>query len=224
MPKNKGGKRKVGQRHLRIRSLPRPTLSDLESRMKQGFPLTEVARWLQEDKNECADVTRESLVTILYRYREDMKPADVASALLPGVVQRAEKEIKESLNELEELQKLYHLQRDRIEIGAQFEKASRVLNKNMTQEIAQAASILMKRHEIKMDLGVDGGRDLGTVSIRPELSADVASRYGERVMQAASDPVSRGKALAVVKAMAALDGEVLDLTDEVVAISEHGGD
>lgn len=202
---------KVGQRHRRIMSIDLEVRRDLDERIQQGFPLPEVAKWLQEDKGECSDLTHDSLVTTLYRYREDMKPIDVAKRLLPSVVQAAHAVIEKSVDELEELQKLYNLQRERIDIGVQFEKASRVLNKNMTQEIAQAAHILMRRHEIKMDLGVQGGRNLGTLSIRPELSERVSSGYSSDILATANDPLSRGKALAVARALAALDGEVFDL-------------
>lgn len=202
---------KVGQRHRRIMAIPDETRQILDERLRFGYPLPEVAAWLQDEAGECGDLTRDSLVTTLYRYREDMRPMDVVQRLLPKVVQEAEREIVSQVDELAELQKLYHLQRDRIEIGVQFEKASRVLNKNMTQEIAQAASLLMRRHEIKMDLGIDGGRNLGTMTVRPELGATVSGKYDVDIVQAASDPISRGKALAVARALAALDGDVMDI-------------
>ena len=208
----KGERPKVGQRHRRIMSIDPAIRRELDERIKHGFSLPDIAKWLQEDKAECGDLSRDSLVTTLYRYREDMKPMDVAQRLLPVVVKEAKEQIEKSLDELDELQKLYNLQRERIELGSQFEKTTRVLNKYMTQEIAQAAMILMKRHEIKMDLGHDGGRNLGTVGIRPELGASVIERYGDDVARTASDPLSRGKALSVAKALAALDGDVFDLS------------
>jgi hypothetical protein len=185
---------------------------ELDERIKHGFSLPDIARWLQEDKTECGDLSRDSLVTTLYRYREDMKPMDVAQRLLPSVIKDAKIEIERQVDELEELQKLYHLQRERIELGSQFEKTTRVLNKYMTQEIAQAAMILMKRHEIKMDLGQENGRALSSASVRPELGANVIERYGNDIAHTASDPLSRGKALSVAKALAALDGDVFDLS------------
>jgi hypothetical protein len=185
---------------------------ELDERIKHGFSLPDIARWLQEDKTECGDLSRDSLVTTLYRYREDMKPMDVAQRLLPSVIKDAKIEIERQVDELEELQKLYHLQRERIELGSQFEKTTRVLNKYMTQEIAQAAMILMKRHEIKMDLGQENGRALSSATVRPELGANVIERYGTDIAHTASDPLSRGKALSVAKALAALDGDVFDLS------------
>ena len=69
----------------------------------------------------------------------------------------------------------------------------------------------MRRHDIKMDLGVEGGRNLGTMTLRPELGATVSGKYDVDIMQAANDPISRGKALAVARALAALDGDVMDI-------------
>ena len=208
----KGDRPKVGQRHRRIMSIDPAIRRELDERIKHGFSLPDIARWLQEDKTECGDLSRDSLVTTLYRYREDMKPMDVAQRLLPSVIKDAKIEIERQVDELEELQKLYHLQRERIELGSQFEKTTRVLNKYMTQEIAQAAMILMKRHEIKMDLGQENGRALSSATVRPELGANVIERYGNDIAHTASDPLSRGKALSVAKALAALDGDVFDLS------------
>lgn len=213
---------KVSQRHRRITTLPAAIRSEMDSRIKHGYSLPDLAKWLHEEKGECADLTHDSLVTTLYRYREDMKPMEVAERLLPGIVKEAKVEIERQVDELEELQKLYKLQRERIEIGVQFEKSSRVLNKNMTQEIAQAASILMRRHEIKMDLGVEGGRNLGTLSVNPLLGASVSSKYDVDIVQAASDPISRGKALAVARALAALDGDVLDFDFDIIPTDNAG--
>jgi len=206
---------KVQQRHKRIMDIAVQTRAEMDSRMKHGYSLPDIAKWLQEERSECNDLTHDSLVTTLYRYREDLKPMEVAERLLPSVVRDAKVVIDKQVDELEELQKLYHLQRERIEIGVQFEKASRVLNKNMTQEIAQASSLLMRRHEIKMDLGMDGGRNLGTMMLRPELGATVSGKYDVDIVQAANDPVSRGKALAVARALAALDGDVFDMDFEI---------
>ena len=208
-------KLKVGQRHRRILDVPPPIRSKMDEKIQHGFSLTEVARWLQEEQEQCTDLSRDSLVTTLFRYREDMKPMDVIKKVMPMVVQEAVKTLEKSIDELDELQKLYSLQRERIEIGFQFEKSSRVLNKNMTQEIAQASSLLMRRHEIKMDLGMDGGRNLGTMTLRPELGATVSGKYDVDIVQAANDPVSRGKALAVARALAALDGDVFDMDFEI---------
>lgn len=201
---------KVQQRHRRIMTMPLPTRSEMDERIKHGYSLPDIAKWLHEEKGECGDLTRDSLVTTLCRYRDDLKPMEVAERLLPSVVKEAKIAIEKSLDELDELQKLYNLQRERIEIGVHFEKASRILNKNMTQEIAQAASILMRRHEIKMDLGHEGGRNLGTLSVSPMLGASVSSKYDADIVQAANDPISRGKVLAVARALAALDGDVMD--------------
>jgi hypothetical protein len=208
-------KLKVGQRHRRIMDVPPPIRSKMDEKIQHGFSLTEVARWLQEEQEQCTDLSRDSLVTTLFRYREDMKPMDVIKKVMPMVVQEAVKTIEKSIDELDELQKLYSLQRERIEIGFQFEKSSRVLNKNMTQEIAQAASILMRRHEIKMDLGHEGGRNLGSVGVRPELASAVSRSFDHDVVSAAGDPISRGKALAVARALASLDGDVGELAFEL---------
>ena len=74
----------------------------------------------------------------------------------------------------------------------------------VNKDIMLAATILVRRHEIKMDLGVGGGRNLGTLGIRPELQANV-DKYGEDVRSAAKSAESRSRVLALAKSLVKAD-------------------
>ena len=121
------------------------------------------------------------------------------------------------IEELDELEDLYRRQMARIEMGMGFENATKILNRHLNQEMALAVDILRKRHNIKMDLGVGGGRNLGSVTVRPELMMDVRERYDDETYSAIQDPESRNKVLSIVRSLkeiGAVDGEILDVVND----------
>jgi len=201
-------KSKPAGKHARLRLLD--CFPELQAKFKRGYPPTEIAEWLQETKMECTDISRESLITSLHRYKKDLGPIPLASPVVPEVVAAAEEKIAKGLDELEELEKIFELQMCRVNIGHQFEKNSKILNRFINQEVALAAQILQKRHNIKMDLGYDGGRDLGTLNIRPELVDNLRDRHGEEVVDAMGDAEARGRALSIARSLALLDGEAVE--------------
>lgn len=197
-------------KHHRIKSLL--CISELDEMLASGFPLTEVAKWVHEERAECSDITRDSLVTTLQRYRKDMPAKDRASVLLPKVVVDAKEEIAKGLDELGEMEALFRMQLKRVAIGMKFETQTNILNRFMNQEMSLAAMLLQKSHNIKMDLGFNGGRDLGTLGIRPELIDSVRGQYGDEIIAVIQDPEARGRALSIAKSLSMMDG-ALDLLD-----------
>ena len=138
-------------KHARLRALD--CVDEMDEMLKSGYPLPDVAKWLQEEMMECTDITQESLVTTLHRYRKDMSPRELTERTLPKVVVDAEKEISKGIDELSWMEKLFNMQMERVQIGMRFEKQTNILNRFMNQEMALAAALLQKRHNMKMDLG-----------------------------------------------------------------------
>lgn len=199
-------------KHSRLRALE--CIDELDDRLARGYPVPEVAKWLQEEQMECGDITTESLVTTLHRYKKDLSPVKALAPTMSKIAVEAEKAIVKGVDELSWMEKLFHMQMERVEIGMKFEKQTNILNRFMNQEMALAAALLQKRHNIKMDLGFNGGRDLGTLSVRPELEESVRSRYGDEIIEVIQDPESRGRALSIAKSLAQIDGAVDLLGDE----------
>lgn len=194
----KGGSR---ERFSKIKALE--CLDQLNEKLTSGYPIPGIAKWLQEEMMEYTDVSRDSLVTILSRYRNAMPPAQLVAPMSKVAVQ-AETRVMRGLDELDELEELYSIQKSRIMRYSALEANAPMPWVAVNKDIMLAATILVRRHEIKMDLGVGGGRNLGTLGIRPELQAKV-DKYGEDVQVAAKSPESRGRVLALAKSLVKLN-------------------
>ena len=203
--KVKAKKKRAPKKKKHARFLDLECRAELDDMIFHGMSMPDIAKWLHEEKSECTDMARDSLVVVLSRYRNDLPPARRSGELLPRAARKASLEIERGVDELEWLEKLFKKQMDRIDIGGSFEQKTRILNRHMNQEIALAAALLQKRHDIKMDLGLDGGRNLGTLGVRPELGEDIAERYGEQIALRMRDPNSTGKALAIAESLLRLD-------------------
>lgn len=128
---------------------------EIESKIKAGVSPDEVGRWLQEDMFKLCDIKRESVVRQLYRYKSTLSPADLLTATpQPIWVTKAIEKMKRGIDELDELEKLYLLQLQRISRDAETEAKINKLFKGTNKEIQLATELLEKRIKLKMDLGI----------------------------------------------------------------------
>ena len=86
---------------------------------------------------------------------------------------------------------------------------------------------VVKMHNIKMDLGLVGSRDLGTITVSAERIEYIKNKYGEGAAKAFADPVSRGRVLAALNAIRRAgnlrdkDGQPLELTQHMKLSDEE---
>jgi hypothetical protein len=184
-------------RFVKLRSLK--CFQEMHDRILQGWPLPEVARFIQEDNDEYTDVTRDGLVVVLKEYRQSIPPAQLIAPRMPPVFKKAAEEVREGLDELKELEELYRKQMKRIEIDMQTESKINKLLPTMTQEMRVAGELLGRIADLKMDLGLSQ-RHLGTMNLDGKLTAEIAGRFGsEAVAQVAQNPESRRKVLGLAE-------------------------
>lgn len=206
---------------------------EVHDRIIRGWPISEVARFIQDDQQEYSNVTRNSLVTILHEYRKSIPPADLLRSTVPGAVMNAVKQVEEGVDEIESLEKLFRLQMERIGIDHTIEKNAKKLFPSMTQEIKAAKEILGELAQLKMDLGL-ANRHLGKLDVET-TATQVSLRYGnENVAKVLADPESRQRLLGLLKGVVHLekvrreedgkdgdtiivdsDGEELDLDEDL---------
>ena len=165
---------------------------------------------------EALDLTPKSLEVSIGRYKKDLTTYKVDEDLLGFKLEGYK---ISGLNEVDEVERLYRLQLSRIEIGVMAEKKVGGINKLMAVEVSTALELLRRSHEIKMDQGQGGGRDLGTVTVRPELMVEVKEKYGDDMLSALQDPESRNKVLSIAKSLAQFSelpdlSKVLDVGDD----------
>lgn len=176
-----------------------------------GFPPRAVARYIQNRNDEYTDVTYESLVVMVHRYRESLAEGDFVRRTLPTVFEKAEMKFSDKLEELKRLENLWSATKYRFDMlhGAELynefrDETGEVLEVYHDRRANVVTKLLvdisMKMHSIKMDLGLTGSRDLGTITVSAEKLAYIKDKYGDGAAKAFSNPVSRSRVLAVLGA------------------------
>ena len=179
---------------------------EVYERLVAGWAPSELARFIQEDRNEYGQTSRAGLILILQRFRAAIPPAQLMAQRMPDAMHKAEAEVQEGLDELKEFIDLFQLQKARMEIDHKHEKNLKKLMPTMTQEVRVAAEILGKIADLKMDLGLST-RHLGQVEVEAKVEATLVAKYGkESVARVMADPEKRRKVLNVAERMLALPG------------------
>lgn len=202
----------------KLRSLA--CFDEVNRRLCEGYPLKEVAQYIQDEEKEYLEVKRESLIWTLDAYRNTIPKAQLLAKRMPPVFAKAAETVRKGLDELEELENLYKLQMQRIEIDRKNEKNIGKLLHTMTPEIKAAKDILSTIAQLKMDLGLSK-RHLGQLDVDARVMADVQTRYAGKpsVTQVLNNAESRRKLLGLVDQVLALeskveDAEIVDDEDE----------
>ena len=181
---------------------------DLDVMIRSGHPLPKVAKWLQEEMGEYTDIGSASLVTTLSRYRQAMPAGDLLESRNILIASNAAKKIEKGIDELDAMESLYARINERIDLGMKLEKGRKKrgsspaipagLNPKMSQEFAVALQILARRHDLKMDLGLQRGSTLPSANISAEDAKKMEEKYGPDVGRALKSPESRAKVLSLV--------------------------
>lgn len=199
MPPNKTN-RIAGGKFSQIRSLE--CFDHVIERIRSGATIASIADYIQQDRGECADSNRDTLMKALGEFRRSLPPGELIVRDTPDVLVKARERFSDGLRELERLDEAYEMQRSRVNMGMEMEKKLRVLNGRIGPEVSIMIGIVKTMHDIKMDLGMNGGRDLGTVTIDGGTMSAVQAKYGDDIVEALSDAESRGRVLATIQQLA----------------------
>lgn len=186
---------------------------EVYERLCCGYPCPEVARYIQEDEGEYLDVTRGSLAGILGDYRErEIVGADLIAPRLPHVVVKAQKEFSDRLEDLRRLERAYEALLYRFDLSHGEERRNGKVNPDVDRQAKVLMDYISRMHDVKMDLGLTGSRDLGTLTVSAERLAEIKDRYGEGAARAFGDPVSRAKVLGLLRRVMKISerGDVLE--------------
>lgn len=187
--------------HVKLRALR--CFQEVHERIRQGWPTTELARWIQEDKEEYLEVKRQALITVLKSYRSSIPPGELVEKRLPQVFLKAKEELEKGLDEIVELEELYRLQMNRVKIDFDKEKLIDKLLPTMTGEIREARQLLESLMGMKVELGVrtkvpqEHNVNI-TAHVEGQLSEDVARLTSEAVEGVLESPESRRRVTGVV--------------------------
>ncbi len=200
-----------------------PCFDQVRERLLSGWSVPSVAKFIREDQHQLTNYTEQTVCLLLYKYRKTLPPAELlqkAEEILPKQLTKvhkvAEERMKNGLNELDEFEKLYALQLDRIGRGMAEEKANNKISSAMSTEFRIAKEILESSAGLKMDLGLSK-RHIGTVQAEARLVEDVEQRYGSQaVARVLADPQARQR-LATVAQRFVLAGANASVLSSVLA-------
>ncbi len=163
-----------------------------------GYPATEIARYIQESRREYLEVKYESLVSMICRYRDTLVPVESLAPRLPHYVAKKGREFGDRLEELKRLERMYEALEYRFDLTHGDERITGKVNEHLEKQAKPMTDVIMRMHNIKMDLGLSGSRDLGTLTISAERLAEIEAKYGKEAAEAMASPVSRGRILQAV--------------------------
>jgi hypothetical protein len=171
-------------------------------RVCAGWPLAQVARFIQEERKEYLTITRHGLEQQLAEFRKTMPPGDLVSKRFPDVFEKAKEAVEEGIDELKELEELYRLQMHRVGVDFATEKGIKKLMPSMTAEIREARQILETMANLKMEMGVLGRAPKGvdvSVEVEATLTEDIGKFGDGAVEKVLQDPESRRKVMGIVE-------------------------
>jgi hypothetical protein len=196
-------------KHQKLRALK--CFDEVFSRLREGWPLSELARYIQEDKKEYVDVSRAGLVSVLTDFRASLPPGELIKKRIPQAFLSAKKEVEEGLDEIKELEALYRMQLERVKVDLETEKKIKKLLPTMTSEIKEARQILESVANLKMDLGLQDRapqKHEVNVEVDETLEQDLSQHFGNPTVKKVLDnPESRYRVMGTVERFLRLTGD-----------------
>lgn len=183
-------------RFVRLRTLK--CFDEVHSRVIHGFPVSDIVRFIQQEKAEYVDIEPSSLSALLVEYRKSLPLGPSIHKSSAGYAGKAMVHVQEKLDELDELNRLFAIQMGRLDIDLKNEQSIKKLFPTTAREIEVARNILETSAKLKMDLGLDE-RHLGSLDVNADISAAVEKRYGGATARVMADPNSRRKILGVLE-------------------------
>ena len=187
---------------------------EVHDRLCKGWPLSDVAEFIQEENKEYTDAAPATVIKVLQNYRDSLPSGERAKYVLPKSHREAIEKVEEDIDEIRELVKLYRRQEKRLDIDGKVEENIGKLLPTMTQEIRVTKEVLTSIADLKMDLGLNE-RHLGTVDIEASLMADVDEKYaGTDVGSVLKDPKKRRRLLNIAEHALSLSKRGVSLEEE----------
>lgn len=170
--------------------------AEIDRRLRLGWSTSALAEAVQEEFQECREISVNYLKKMIDQYRQSIPPAELSMTSSNSLVARnATKKVANGLDEFEELDWLYSVQKKRIEMDFAIEgRVGKTFDK-LHREMYVAMKLIKQISDLKMDLGLSK-RQLGTMELTGQIAADASARHGsDAVGKVITDPESRRKLL-----------------------------
>ncbi len=191
------GKKRDKSKFVRLKALR--CFQTVHEMLSHGYPAPGVARFIQSN-GEYRDVGERSLAEQLKLYRSEILPVDILTTRIPHVIIEAKKQYTDKLEDLRRLDDQYEAMKYRFDAGHAKERMGGYHDPNVDRTGKSVLDLIWRMHAIRMDLGISGQRQLGSLTVSPERLEEIRQKYGEGAARAMADPVSRARVLAVLRA------------------------
>lgn len=187
-------------------------VDEIKARICRGDTADGVVDYIYDSgyMHDCAPGTLLAVVKELRKtipMREQAKSVSVTA-------RRAAEIVDYGLDVLEELRSVYAIQRERIDIDLEIERASGHLLPLMHKEVKQAADILKVYAQVQMDFGLIK-RQLGTIDVNQGPEVHNVTNASHSMQEALQDPKRRHKLITVLGRVMALEKKALDVESTV---------
>lgn len=171
------GKREVARRFERLKALK--CYEAVVQMILAGFPLMGVVQFIQEHKGEYTDVKPSSLFTMLSDFRATLPTGESVSAFDPQRVIALQREFSDQEQDLRDITWAIDMLKENLQAAYQIVAETGYPSKGLQVDLDTLSRMIMRRHEIRMDLGLGGKtRQLGTLTVAPALMRRVHDKHG----------------------------------------------
>ena len=190
--------------------------TEIDRRLRLGWSTPALVKAVHEEFKELLDVKPSTVASWINSYRSTLSPDERLGSSNSLVKMKAAKELARGLDELSELERLYKIQMERVDIDFNNEKKINKLLNTTGREVFVAMKILRQSAELKMDLGIVK-RQIGTMEINGQVANEIGDRYGkESISKVIADPASRKKVLDIAERLFALGAKAsIDAVDMI---------
>ena len=184
---------------------------EVDKRLRTGSSTPEIASMIQDEYGELTHLSHKYVQQLIKAHRSSLPPTELALTTSDSrVAKTARKKLAEGLNELEEMEKLFKIQIERINIDFGNERKIKKLFPTTGREVYVAVKILKQSADLKSDLGIYQ-KQLGTVEITGKAAIAIADRTGnDSIGGIVRDADSRRKVLSMVTRLMTLGGDTID--------------
>lgn len=145
---------------------------DVLDMIATGYAVSDIARFIQEDKEEYTHVEQRSLERNIKDFiKNDLPSAVLSQRVAPGQAKEALEGLNENIDVLNELTKLYRKQESRINKAIADEEEFNVMNSLLGKEVTRGVDILLKIKDVQQDFNMLP-RNLGTFRHQHSMSVD----------------------------------------------------
>ena len=183
-----------------------PSFEDVHRRILRGESASSIARTLVEEGE--VELNMDAVVAHLRSYRRTLTDFElVTTAGRSDVVTRAMGAVERHMDELDELNELYRMQKERIRQGIDGEsgRGDAGLDPRITQAISVAIGTVKASHAVKVSMGFHLPKEAST-EMSNEVLDEMADRYGDGVAELMKTPKSRTRVLNLMQRFLAVAG------------------